>query len=298
MSIPLKAIHYFVEVARAQSFSQASSRLHVSQSAVSHQIKHLESYLDTTLFVRSGRAIRLTAMGELYFQQVASPLQDIEQATINVKQRDTRRVRLALHGSLAVKWLIPALDDFRQRYPNIDLSLQLLTHDGWFDEQWADCFVTTMPPTKGYQRYHLYDEKLRPYCSAQLWERARAIRHPQELAEFPLLSATSAFASNQPGEDWRRWFQAANMEVPSWATMHHFSHLLLAAEAAKYGQGIALLNEFMTTKDEREHHLFELPLQSIRTDDSFYFVYPDKAHRRSALDALGTWLVDLCQARQ
>ena len=298
MSLPLRAIHYFVEVARCESFSLAAERLHVSQSAVSHQIALLEGYLSDDLFVRQGRNILLTAVGESYFNEVAGAINAIEGATAHLRQYDTRQVKLAVHGSLAVKWLIPALDEFRQRYPNVKLTLQMLTQDGDFDTQWADCFITTKPPGMGYQRYHLYDETLKPYCSKGLWIEAHRLKSAGDLIQYPLLSAISAFASGKPGTDWQRWFKKAHLRLPVSARVHHFSHLLLAAEAAKYGQGIALLNEFMTTEQEREESLFELPFHSIRTDDSFYFVYPSSTAKRPGLEALGDWLVTLCRSRQ
>lgn len=297
MSLPFRAIHYFVEVARCGSFSLAAERLHVSQSAVSHQVALLEDYLDDALFIRRGRSILLTAVGESYFNEVAGAITAIEGATTNFKQDNTRQVKLAVHGSLAVKWLIPALDEFRQRYPNVELTLQMLTQDGNFDTRWADCFITTQPPGTGYQRFHLYDETLKPYCSKALWAEAHRLKHARDLMQYPLLSAISAFASGKPGTDWQRWFEKVNIRLPVNAKVHHFSHLLLAAEAAKYGQGIALLNEFMTTDQEREESLFELPFHSIRTDDSFYFVYPSSTAKSPGLEALGDWLVALCRAR-
>ena len=297
MSLPLRAIHYFVEVARCESFSKAAARLHVSQSAVSHQVRLLEQQLGAELFVRRGRQILLSAVGESYFNDVANAMNSIEHATRNLKQDDSRQLRLAVHGSLAVKWLIPALDDFRERYPNVELTLQMLTQDGHFDSQWADCFITTMPPGSGFVRYHLYDETLKPYCSKALWNEASRLTEVAELTRFPLLSAISAFASGQPGTDWERWFEKAGVKLPRTAKVHHFSHLLLAAEAAKYGQGIALLNEFMTTRQERAESLFELPFHGIRTDDSFYFVYASASGKHPGLRALGDWLVALCKNR-
>jgi len=297
MSLPFRAIQYFVEVARCESFSQAAKRLHVSQSAVSHQVALLEESLGAQLFIRRGRQTMLSALGESYFNEVAGAISTIEEATVNFKQNDSRQVSLAVHGSLAVKWLIPALDEFRQRYPNIELTLQMLTQDGNFDIRWADCFITTKPPATGYQRYHLYDETLKPYCSKALFSEVNRLKSADELIKYPLLSAISAFASGKPGTDWQRWFEKANLQLPATAKVHHFSHLLLAAEAAKYGQGIALLNEFMTTEQERAESLFELPFHSIKTDDSFYFVYPSTTAKSPGVEALGDWLVNLCRDR-
>ncbi len=299
MTIPFRAIHYFAEVAKLGSFSLAAERLFVTQSAVSHQIKLLEDYLGHPLFVRRGRSLYLTAVGRSYIDKIQTPLETIDVATKSIRNGSDGRLKLALFGSLAVKWLIPAIDEFRERFPNIDLSLQILTRDGEFDTSAADCFITTRPPKSGFIRHHLYDETLKPYCSPRLWEELSRLTNPLQLAKYPLLSAASTFASAEPGRDWQEWFAAAGgpAKIPAGTKVHHFSHLLLAAEAAKYGQGVALLNEFMTTARERETELFELPLHGIRTEDSFYLIYPDVYQANPSHEALRDWLTSLCKGR-
>lgn len=298
MTVPFRAIHYFSEVARLGSFSHASERLFVTQSAVSHQIKLLEEYLGHPLFIRRGRQLLLTAVGKSFYDKIHSAIDTIQLATKGIKTGTDGKLRLALFGSLAVKWLIPAIDEFRQRFPNVDLSLQILTRDGDFDTRQADCFITTKPPRSGFIRWHLYDETLTPYCAPTLWHKLRGIEDPLELAKYPLLSAASAFESFPPGRDWQVWFEKAGWQMPADVKIHHFSHLLLAAEAAKYGQGIALLNEFMTTARERENELFELPMQSIRTEDSFYLVYPEAYATNPSHEALTDWLMSLCKGHR
>ncbi len=298
MTVPFRAIHYFTEVAKAGSFSKAADKLFVTQSAVSHQVKLLEDYLAHPLFIRRGRNLQLTAVGRSFLDKIQAPIETIQLASSSIKSGTDGRLRLALFGSLAVKWIIPAIDEFRQRFPNIELSLQILTNDGDFDTRTADCFITTRPPRTGFIRCHLYDETLKPYCAPSLWQEVQELEQPHHLAKYPLLSAASTFASGEPGHDWQEWFSVLGMpSIPEGTKVHHFSHLLLAAEAAKYGQGIALLNEFMTTARERESELFELPFHRIRTDDSFYFIYPEAYQQNPSHEALRDWLSSLCSGR-
>lgn len=299
MTTPFRAIHYFTEVAKCGSFSDAAERLFVTQSAVSHQIKLLEEHLGHPLFIRRGRSLFLTAVGRSFIDKIQVPIETIQLATKGIKNGTDGRLRLALFGSLAVKWLIPAIDEFRERFPNVELSLQILTRDGEFDTNAADCFITTRPPKSGFVSCHLYDETLKPYCAPRLWDELKQLKNPVELAKYPLLSAASTFASAEPGRDWSEWFAACGeaKQIPQSTKVHHFSHLLLAAEAAKYGQGIALLNEFMTTERERETELFELPFHGIRTEDSFYLTYPEIYRDNPSHEALRDWLTSLCKGR-
>ncbi|WP_417687998.1 LysR substrate-binding domain-containing protein [Pseudidiomarina sp.] len=297
MTTPFRAIHYFTEVAKSGSFSAAAERLFVTQSAVSHQVKLLEEHLGQPLFIRSGRHLRLTAVGRSFIDKIQTPIETIQLATRSIRKGTEGPLRLALFGSLAVKWLIPAIDEFRERFPNVDLSLQILTRDGDFDSSIADCFITTRPPKAGFVSCHLYDETLKPYCAPRLWEELSKIADFRELAGYPLLSAASTFSAAEPGRDWQEWFAAGGADggVPEGTRVHHFSHLLLAAEAAKYGQGIALLNEFLTTERERQNELFELPFHGIRTADSFYFIYPEAFRQNPSHEALRDWLSSLCK---
>ncbi len=298
MSVPFRAIHYFAMVARRGSFSKAAEELFVSQSAVSHQIKLLEERLGQALFIRKGRQLLLTAAGEAFYQNIEEPLAQIEREFSQLQHGDAGFVRLASYGSLAVKWLIPAVDRFRQRYPNVDLTLTMLTEDGGFERALADCFITTQPPKSGFEVTHLYDEYLYPYCSYDIRSRLSDLRDPSALLAFPLLSATYTFAHATPGYDWKMWFKQGGVRLPSSAKVHHFSHLLLAAEAAKHSHGVALLNEFMTTQREREQELVRLPMHGLKTGDSFYFVVPSTLSNRSSIQVLRDWLVELCQSQQ
>lgn len=104
---PLKALPVFEAVARLNSFSLAAQELAVSQSAVSHQIKHLETYLGEKLFWRSGRTLGLTDEGRQYLDAVSTALLQIERASEQLLGREESRLRLSVFSSFAVRWLVP-----------------------------------------------------------------------------------------------------------------------------------------------------------------------------------------------
>ncbi|HET8850027.1 MAG TPA: LysR family transcriptional regulator [Marinobacter sp.] len=121
---PLKALPVFEAVARLRSFSQAANELAITQSAVSHQIKQLETYLGERLFWRSGRVVTLTDEGRQYFDAGGSALMQIERASEQLLGHEEARLRLSVFSSFAVRWLVPRLPYLQRLHPQLDLALE------------------------------------------------------------------------------------------------------------------------------------------------------------------------------
>ncbi|MDO6541786.1 LysR substrate-binding domain-containing protein [Photobacterium sanguinicancri] len=291
---PLRAVHCFEAVARHNSFSQAAEVLNVTQSAVSHQVKLLEDYLGKPLFIRQGRLLSLSDEGKHYYDTVSNALQDIAHASNVIKEGKKSQLRLAMYSTLAVKWLIPRLDKLRQEYPEIDLSLTMVADEPDFNDQTADCFITCKPPKAKYTSELLYNERLYPVCSKQVWDKIKDQAMPDALWDFPLLSVKSVLPAGKEGDDWRTWCQLGQFPLPNHAQMHYFSHLLLSAEAARYNQGIALLNHYFMTEEENQHELVRIPLHDLPTGDNFYFTYKESCADQPNIRKLGAWLRRQC----
>ncbi|ENY73178.1 LysR family transcriptional regulator [Aeromonas diversa] len=282
---PLRAVHYFEAVARLQSFSRAAAELMVSQSAVSHQIRLLEDYLGEALLLRQGRRVSLTAAGESYLEGITAGLGMIAQASEQLRGGGEMRVRLALYSSFAVKWLIPRLNGLRQQHPELELDLEMVAEDPQLSDRVADCFITVSPQARGYSHDLLYRERLMPVCSRRLWQQLEG-EWPASLWQLPLLSIQAIY--KEKGEDWRRWAEVGGLTIPPEARMHHFSHILLALEAANWDQGVALINDYMLRSDEP--NLVRLPLHPLETGDSFYFVCKRSRLHEPAISRLRQWL--------
>ncbi|MEE4303801.1 MAG: LysR family transcriptional regulator [Wenzhouxiangella sp.] len=304
---PLKALPVFEAVARTLSFSAAAEELHVTQSAVSHQIRQLEDDLGETLFERGGRRVALTEQGERYLEAIAPALAQIERASEQLRGVSDSRIRLAVPSSFAVSWLIPRLPHLQRQHPELDLDLEMLADMPLMSERLADCFITFRYRQRGYSSESLYVERLFAVCSRQYWNHVRdeldeaglrkrgsgvTIR-PEWLTRFTLLSAASVF--ERPGEDWRRWFAAGDAKLPADAHVQHFSHMLLAHEAARHHQGIALSNDYMldTASDP---DLIKLPTHELQTGDEFHFACKTARKNEPGIRHLSQWLVKQAEA--
>ena len=95
--------------------------------------------------------------------------------------RDSGKIRIAMYSSLAVKWLVPRLENLRQQHPEIDLTLSMVADEPEFSDQVADCFITAYPPKKNYVSDFLYKEQLYPFCSQKVWQRIEDKPLPEAL---------------------------------------------------------------------------------------------------------------------
>ncbi|MHA7926759.1 MAG: LysR family transcriptional regulator [Marinobacter sp.] len=301
---PLKALPVFEAVARLNSFSLAADELSVSQSAVSHQIKQLETYLGEQLFWRSGRTLSLTDEGRQYLDAVSSALLQIERASEQLLGHEEARLRLSVFSSFAVRWLVPRLPYLQRLHPQLDLALEMSSGNPVLSDRVADCFITIRTDAPAFSYDKLYEERLFPVCSQDYWKRMRRelgrddqpeqrdepMLSAEELARFPLLSTHSIF--DRASGDWQAWFDAAGEHMPGTARVQHFSHMLLALEAARFHQGVALTNDYMLSTRRDSEDFVRLPAHSVMTGDTFYFAWKTSRRQERGIQTLRRWLVD------
>ncbi|WP_114417832.1 LysR family transcriptional regulator [Marinospirillum perlucidum] len=295
---PLKSLPVFEAVARLNSFSLAAEELAVSQSAVSHQIKQLETYLGEPLFQRTGRYLQLTEQGRQYQEVVTSSLLEIQRASEQLLGREQSRLRLSVYSSFAVRWLVPRLPALQQACPQLDLSLEMTGENPVLSDRVGDCFITIHQTSAAFDYELLYEEQLFPVVSRDFWQTLvrqldldpeQPELQPEDLAAFPLLSTASIY--QRPQGDWQAWYQAAGKSLPASARLQHFSHMLLALEAARFHQGIALTNDYMLSNRKDAEDFVRLPGHAVRTGDRFYFAWKQSRYRETGIRQLRQWLV-------
>ena len=128
----LRHIKYFLAVAEHQSFTRAAASLYVSQPALSQQIKQLEESLETTLFDRSGRQVKLTDAGEVYARYAHKALQDLEEgrrALHDVQNLSRGALRIAITPTFTTYLIGPLIKTFHNLHPNITLSVQEMSQE-------------------------------------------------------------------------------------------------------------------------------------------------------------------------
>nr|WP_240546303.1 LysR family transcriptional regulator [Paenibacillus artemisiicola] len=119
-------MHYFLEVARRQSFTKAAQALYVSQPTISKTIKTIEDELGVVLFERSGKRIVLTDAGEILLaqaQQMVRTFDDMTARLGELTEAKSGRIRIGLPPMVGVSFFPGVIGGFRERYPNIALQL-------------------------------------------------------------------------------------------------------------------------------------------------------------------------------
>ncbi|MHB0984751.1 MAG: LysR family transcriptional regulator [Sulfuricella sp.] len=125
--IELRHLKAVAALADTGSVTRAASRLHLTQSALSHQLAALEDYLDTPLFERQQRPLKLTGAGEKLLELARRMLPEVEaarQAIARLKAATpTRELRIAVECHTCYDWLMPAMDAYREHHPEAELDL-------------------------------------------------------------------------------------------------------------------------------------------------------------------------------
>ena len=232
---PLNALRTFEAAARHLSFTRAAEELHVTQAAVSHQVRALEDHLGVQLFYRRGRALSLSESGQALLPGLQDAFDRIEASAKRVRpSRDEGVLMVSVVPSFAGAWLIPRLPRLAERHSDIDVRLSA-TYDVVDLMQDVDVGVRYGPGSwPGDLRVdRLMDEDLFPVCSPALLEQGPPLKRPEDLRHHTLLH-------DDRFVDWRMWLLAAGVsgiDTERGPTLN-FSDLVLQSAAA--GRGVAL----------------------------------------------------------
>jgi LysR family glycine cleavage system transcriptional activator len=230
----------FEAVARRLAFGAAAAELHLTQPAVSRQIRALEEELGAPLFQRGTRHVELTSAG-LALQRAVVPLLARLDATVQqIRSSGTRRhVSVTTFASLASLWLLPRLARFQAEHPGIDIRISAGDALAGPDDPEIDLALRyCLPRDAPAGSAPLFDELLTPVASPALLER-RPIRQPSDLAQHTLLEEDD----HRPSAEylsWRHWLgrhAPPGLEPGGWIYLNYTHQQIQAALA---GQGIAL----------------------------------------------------------
>ena len=282
---PIAALLAFDAVARRRSFTLAAGELHLTPSAVSHQIARLEAFVGQRLLERSARAVQLTEAGDAYLQRVTGALRALGAATDDL--REGRRSTLYVHASpsFASLWLMPRLADFAQAHPDVSLFLSASHTHSDFSQGLVDLDVRYGLPTwPSLVIKPLFTERILPLASPALLERHR-VRTPEALLHLPLIQSTVSVVQ------WSDWLAARGVpRTPErWAL--RFDRAQLALDAAEQGLGIALESSTIASPHIEAGRLvpvfdpkWALPVQA------HFVVYPERHAQRPEVIRFLEWL--------
>ncbi|MBN3766157.1 LysR substrate-binding domain-containing protein [Burkholderia sp. Ac-20365] len=239
---PLNALRAFDAAARHLSISAAAQELHVTHSAVSHQVRQLEQWLGKSLFVRHAAGVRLTAEGQSLKQAVDHTFSMLVTRCAEIaEQAPISEIVLGAPGSFLSNWLIPRLDRFEANYPGVRVRLQTSASMDELRRQVVDCLIVSDRNWPAdVEVVNLFDETAGPVC-APSWPHRIAMA--TDLPSQPLLHTSSR------AHAWMEWASRNGLEPAMFDEGRRFDHLSLMLEAAAAGLGVAIAPALLVERE-------------------------------------------------
>jgi LysR family glycine cleavage system transcriptional activator len=283
---PLHALQGFVTAARSGNLSRAADSLHLTVSALSHQIRGLEERLGRRLFVRSARGVQLTGDGRQLFERVAGHFDALEQALQPFAARHDDVLTLSVTPSMASAWLVPRLAGFLAAHPQVEINLQ--SESAMVDFQRDTAIDAALRIGQGawpgVTAEHLFDEWVAPVASPALVERMGGLPAPEALHRWPLLG--------DPDRDdlWNVWFARFGGSAPTrFVASFDDSEALHRGAAAGVGVALGKLTRVRLLLESGQLLLLT-PHQRLQTDYAHYLVFPPRSADHLGLQAFRQWL--------
>lgn len=282
----MAALTSFEAAARHMSFTKAATELHLTQSAISRQIRALEDSLGVALFERVRQRLVLTEAGRAYAEEVRLALSRMQEATLNVlsHQGYAGLLRIATQPAFGMKWLIPRLGGFNAAHPEILVNLVTRSSTPLdFEVEPLDAAIHYgQADWKGVAMERLGDAGERVVCAPRY--AARKLRRPGDLARHVLLQNT-----RRP-DAWQRWLDAAEArDVNAWAGPR-YEHYYMIGQAAVAGLGFALLPSLLVADDLAAGRLIEPFKLAYASGEAYYLAYPESKREDRRLAVFRDWL--------
>jgi DNA-binding transcriptional LysR family regulator len=283
----LVELHAFLGVARHGNFRRAADELCVTQAAVSRAVARLEKHLGEQLLDRAVSGVRLTTVGAELHRQVAEPVAALEAAAGRLlARRESARLRLSVVPSLGNLWLLPRLEDFRQRFPAIDIEFRQYHHDEDFGRTDVDLWLALKTgPRQRWPRQvaaqYLVGREIVAVCAPEL---ARGLRTADDLLALPLL-----YHSNYR-DNWALWAAGVGGTLPPGWRGTGFDLVMNLIEAARAGMGVAVVQQCMVQADLAAGRLVVPVPGAATTGRGYYLCRLRSAPVSAAAQAFADWV--------
>jgi DNA-binding transcriptional LysR family regulator len=282
---PVTTLQAFEAVARRRSFAVAAAELHLTASAISHQVARLEADLGVRLFDRNAHGVRLSDAGKRYLDRVSGALAAIATATEDLRKGLGNSLYVHSAPSLASLWLMPRLRGFAQAHPEIALNLSAAHTHSDFALGQADIDIRYGVPQWGDLVVEpLFEERIVPLASPA-FVREHRLKRIEQLRELPLIQ------SNVSVVQWADWLKAYSDQRAPERFVLRFDRAQMSLDAATQGLGVALesaTNAAGHLADGRLQAVFGLD-RSLKVKAHFA-VYPARHAQRPPVEAFLAWL--------
>jgi LysR family glycine cleavage system transcriptional activator len=288
---PLNALRAFEAAARHGGFTGAADELCVTRGAVSRHVKLLEENLGVTLFRRLPQGIELTEPGRRLLPVLTDAFEAIARRARQVSS-ENNELRIVCPPTVSIRWLIPRLDAFRERYPQIQTRLTTAFYD-WDDFHSGDfdLGIGSEPASErpaGIEVLSLFPMIVVPACAPALLEGAVTLKEPADLANFTLLH------ESPDHHDWRAWVEAFQVPGIDPKSGEELPNLDMAVKAAVMGKGV-VMGDLVLTREEFESGQLVMPFPDMKCETDwgdFALRGPTHAWNDPKVECFKAWIAE------
>ena len=293
-SIPsLSSLILFEASSRLGTFSSAAEELCVTPTAVSKQIKQLESFLNTQLFTRKKNGLELTSKGKMYLETVSPTLITLAEASQKMNDELTPcALDLEIGTCFSHFWLIPHLDDFRDKHPDITLNININNQRNINKESHADyhvAFYYGPLETVNTHQQILFKERVLLVCNPSFLSKRPEIQLLEDLWEMPLLGL-----KNSPDywENWKSWAEKFGIEYQTPKNEIQMEDQVTVIHAALNGAGVAMAWDWQVEELIKSKQLIALT-KSVEFDNNAFFLTHNEVSNQQASKHFISWVKSL-----
>jgi DNA-binding transcriptional LysR family regulator len=281
-------LRIFHAVADAGSLTHAGDTLHLSQSAVSRQIRGLEESLNVTLFHRHARGLILTEQGELLFDATKAMTRRLDTAAARIKDSEDEvfgELRVTTTIGFGTLWLAPRMGQLYKHYPNLRIDLMLEERVLDLPMREADIAIRMKEPSQAdLIRRRLMDVNIRFYASPDYLAQHGTPQTPEDMNKHRLICQNPSAPQVSAGAGWMAPFLARNES--SLLTVNNYFGILQAVRA---GLGIGALPDYLTADFPELVNV--LPEEGSATVP-VYLAYPEELRHSKRIAVFRDFVVD------
>jgi LysR family glycine cleavage system transcriptional activator len=280
----LNALRTFEAAARLLSFTAAAGELHVSQAAVSRQVRQLEQALGKPLFERLHRRVELTPRGRILADELSRGLASIARAVDAAGGVRRRAIRVSVEPAFASRWLTPRLPRFLAAHAELDIEIESsdTLRELGRDADVAIRYLAARRRGPAGNAALLASVAAFPVLAPALLRGKAAPSHPRELLSFRLLH-------EDDGRLWRQWFAAAGFAEAAPRRHLGMSDQALVLQAAVQGQGVALGDDLLAAADLDAGRLLR-PFATETPCGAYWLLWSRAARARPGQRAFCDWI--------
>lgn len=302
---PLNALRAFEVAGRHLNFSLAAQELHVTQGAISRQVRILEAFFGETLFIRGPRGVALTEHGKRCLELTTDCFDRLAEGMTS-RSAGKRHLSISILPSSATLWLQQRLSAFELKYPDIRLTVSTSQRPVNFDQDGVDVAlrVGVMPHSfsdeprakgdldmatswNGVEALCLWQEEIAPICSKAYVSQIGGLERISDLDRATLIHNES-----RPGM-WIKWLEAQGCSIPTGAKHLEFGQRYMAILAAKEGRGVACVPtldiDMLSWRDEL---VYPLP-GKVKTGNAYYLLRRRDSVREREAKLLCDWMQEI-----